>query len=219
SVQLVMIYSILLPLLFSSIVGSPILYSPSYDIFRNGNINLRNGEGGEYSQLLANSRGRGEYELRQGDTIGGYAQGSNNYGSNVPSFSSSSSYGGPSYFDSHYSRPIALVINNYPPSQMEEVKTVNGIDSHYSRPIKYRPPPNRIVHSENWYDRLVVKPRPTTLPPPIFIPPSYIPPPYQPDMSKYRWTAILASKGYQGESSSSNYPVPPKPYSTDYVSS
>lgn len=115
-----MIYSILLPLLFSSIVGSPILYSPSYDIFRNGNINLRNGEGGEYSQLLANSRGRGEYELRQGDTIGGYAQGSNNYGSSeywnqflvayvfhsffkidVPSFSSSSSYGGPSYFDSH----------------------------------------------------------------------------------------------------------------------
>lgn len=76
-----MIYSILLPLLFSSIDGSPILYTHSYDIFRNGNINLRNGEGGEYSQLLANSRGRGEYGLIQGDIIGGYGPGSNIYGS------------------------------------------------------------------------------------------------------------------------------------------
>lgn len=33
---------------------------------------------------------------------------------------------------------------------MEEVKAVNDIDSHYSRPIKYRPPPNRIVHSEKF---------------------------------------------------------------------
>ncbi|GMS95390.1 hypothetical protein PENTCL1PPCAC_17565, partial [Pristionchus entomophagus] len=173
SVKSAMISSFIIPFLISSIKCG--LYSQSYNGYHNGYINSR--QGGEYTHSLHTPNGPGTY--------------ANSYVSSVPF--PSPSYSNPSYIEpsNEYSsplsssNPIALIINTYPPTKLEEVKAINQIDSHYSRPIKYRPSANRIAPSQNWYDTLVSKPHSTTLPPPIELPtPIYVSPSYQPDMSK-----------------------------------
>ncbi|GMR47675.1 hypothetical protein PMAYCL1PPCAC_17870, partial [Pristionchus mayeri] len=186
SVHSLMISPLLFPLLISSIDCG--LYSGSLDVYRNGNIDLRSGNGGEHVQLI---NGVGSSEWRRGEegAVGGSYATSINYLSSQFADSSFDNRSQSACHPSSSSRPVALVINSYSDSQLEQSK-LNEHDNHYSRPIKYRPPPNRIAPSENWYASLLPNPHPPTPPPPLPLPsisPLFTSSPYQPDMSKYRY--------------------------------